>query len=147
MTCCRTRIRSLVAVFAILFPLGAVRADPPEVRDDAGFFSPAVVSLANTRILYLKRMFKVDFEVETYKEVPASYRAAVEADKAKGFDQWATETAGKEKLNGILVLVCKSPQHLEVSVTKLGPRKGVPRRRPRKTRQVADRQLRRQEIR
>ena len=122
MSCRRIRIRPLIAVLAIavcsLGVVGAVRAEPPEVRDDAGFFTPAVVSQANARILYLKRLFKKDLQIESFKEVPASRRAAIEADRQTGFREWAAGQAKSEKVDGILVLICKQPTYLDVYVTE-----------------------------
>ena len=120
MTGPRTRIRTLIAILAVAVALSAVgglRAEPPEVRDDGGFFTPAVVSQADTRVRYLKRFFRKDLQIETYKEVPANRKAAIEEDKSAGFKAWAAEQATAEKLDGILILICKNPQHLEIYVT------------------------------
>lgn len=99
-----------------LASMGFARAAPPEVKDEAGFFSPAAVSQANLRIQNIKQLYRKDLHIETFKGMPADLRDAVAQDKKKALTDWAVRQAAKNKVDGIYVLVCKEPPHLEVLV-------------------------------
>jgi hypothetical protein len=106
--------RSLTALAAWLAIVGFAQAAPPEVKDDAGFFSPAAVSQANLRISSIKQLYKKDLHVETFKEVPADLLESLNKDKKKTLTDWAVRQAAKNKVDGIYVHICKEPPHLEV---------------------------------
>ncbi len=107
---------SLLALAAWLAALEPAPAAPPEVKDDAGFFSSAAVSEANAGIRELKQSFKKDLHVETFQSVPANLAEQFKKDKNKAFLDWAQSQAAKNKIDGVYVLVCKEPAHFEVYV-------------------------------
>ena len=51
------RFRKTMATAILLFLIGSAVAAPPEVRDDAYFFSAKAVSDANDRILQIKQRY------------------------------------------------------------------------------------------
>src|SRR5436309_2021594 len=60
-----TMAASLLAVSSASAALTA------EIRDEAGFFSPEAIQKANAEIKEIKREFKRDLLIETFKSVPA----------------------------------------------------------------------------
>ncbi len=118
--------RSLAVLVVGLAVCGLVQAAPPEVKDDAGFFTPAAVSQANTNIQNIKRLYKKDLHLETFPEVPAELAEALAKDKKKTLTDWAASQAVKNKVSGIYVLICKDPPHLEVLVDNATIKKAFP---------------------
>ncbi len=117
MTCVLSRIRTVVALAAVCLVLaGRVSAAPPEVRDDASFFGPAAVSQANAGIQEIKRLYKKDLHVETFPTPPANLKDSFQKNQNKAFYDWAASQMAKSKIDGIYVLICKTPAHLEVVV-------------------------------
>lgn len=93
-----------------------VWAAPPEVRDEASFFSPAAVGQANASIQQMKRLYKKDLHVETFLSPPANLKDQFQKNQNKAFADWAASEAAKDKVDGVYILICKTPPHLEVLV-------------------------------
>src|SRR6266404_6041287 len=89
-----------VLLVAALALVGRVSALPPEVRDDASFFSPAAVSQANAGILEIKRLYKKDLHVETFPAPPANLKDSFQKNQSKAFADWAQSQATKNKVDG-----------------------------------------------
>lgn len=102
--------------------LGPVRAASiaPEVRDEAGFFSPDAVRRANEVIQDIERDFKKDLLIETFPTVPADraeeFKKLDSAGRKKFFSDWAIERARAAKVNGVYIMLVKNPGHLQVEV-------------------------------
>jgi hypothetical protein len=94
----------------------------PGVRDEAGYFKPQTVQKANDEIQDLQRDLHKDLLIETFKTVPADKVKAVKsmgrAAREDFFVHWAEERARAEGVDGVYVLMCKSPPFTQVS---LGP--------------------------
>jgi uncharacterized membrane protein YgcG len=119
--------RKMVLLAAVwLTLLGAVSAAPPEVRDAASFFSPAAVNQANAGIQEIKRLYKKDLHVETFPTPPANLKDQFQKNQAKAFVDWAKAQAGKSKIEGVYVLITKTPSHLEVLVDDATLKKAFP---------------------
>src|SRR6266566_1339303 len=89
----------------------------PEVKDDAGIFKKETIKQANEEIKQLKDLYKKDLLIETYKEIPADKKASYsEESKNRFFQQWALERAKSAGVNGVYVMICMSPPHLQVEV-------------------------------
>jgi uncharacterized membrane protein YgcG len=99
---------------------GPARAITPQVKDDASFFSPAAVKKADEVIREIKQRFNKDLVVETFKTVPAN-----KVDQVKEMDQqarnrffadWVAARARELDIDGVYVLICKQPSHIQVGV-------------------------------
>jgi hypothetical protein len=90
------------------------------VRDEAKFFSPEAVEKANAEIAELYKKNERDLLIETYPTVPADKAEKVKGmsaeERSKFFSDWAEERLKTENVNGVVVLVCKSPSHLQTKV-------------------------------
>src|SRR5205807_6029693 len=118
--------RSMTALVVWLVTVALAAAAPPEVKDDAGFFSAAAVSQANAGIRVIKQLYKKDVHVETFPAVPANLLEQLKKNKNKTFADWAQSQATKNKIDGIYVLVSKKPEHLEVVVDPATLKKALP---------------------
>jgi len=88
------------------------------IKDEGGFFSPAEIKKATDEIRDIARKSDRDLIIETYARVPADDVDRVKAmnreERAKYFHHWAAERIRHEAINGVLILICKQPSHLEV---------------------------------
>jgi uncharacterized membrane protein YgcG len=93
----------------------------PEIKDEAKFFSPDAVKKANAEIREIMRKYGKDLLIETFPTVPEDQRDKVKAmsreEKAKFFESWARQRAEAAVVNGIYILICKDPPHLQVEVS------------------------------
>jgi uncharacterized membrane protein YgcG len=96
---------------------GEARAEPFTIKDDGHFFSAEALKKANATIAAIKERYNKDLAIETYAEIPADLKADYDADKKEQFFRtWGHERAAKLNLNGIIVLICRDPRHLEIGV-------------------------------
>src|SRR5262245_9449337 len=83
----------------------------PEVKDEAGLFSPDAVKRANELIANISRKYKKDVVIETYKTVPAD---KVPEWKKLGdqtfFPRWAESRFSALRASGIGILICNEPK-------------------------------------
>jgi uncharacterized membrane protein YgcG len=116
-----------LTLIAVLFAGGLVvaRAAPPEesfVHDGAGLFSPAAVEKADAAIAAMRRSEGQGLVVETFPTVPPDRARAVRSMSRKAradfFRQWAADRAGALKVEGVYLLICRSPAWTQ---TTLGP--------------------------
>jgi hypothetical protein len=120
---CNTR-HALVSILLIgwLAVVAQAAVLEPGVRDEAGYFKPQTVQKANEEIKDLQRELHKDLVIETFKTVPADKVKAVKgmsrAAREDFFARWADERARAEGVDGVYVLLCKSPPFTQVS---LGP--------------------------
>jgi hypothetical protein len=117
----------VAAMAGLLFVVDSIFAIVPEVRDDAKLFSPAAVKKADAIVRDIYRQHDRDVLVETFATVPAG-----DVEKVKSLDtaqrdayflQWAKDRSRDRMVNGIYVLICKDPRHLEVGVIEKEPHK------------------------
>lgn len=102
---------------AVTFAAKTFRANV-EIKDEAGFFSADAVRKAIQEIVAIEQRCGRDFIVETFKEIPAGRKKDASTDKrAQLFADWARERTGERKVDGVYILVCKDPAHLETGVS------------------------------
>ena len=108
--------RFAVLSLAWLVFVGHVRA---QVKDDAGFFSPAAISQANEIARDIKLSYQKDFKVETIRALPpeklATFKTLSQAEKKKLFEGWADSRAKALDVQGIYVQVRKQPARRPVA--------------------------------
>lgn len=98
----------------------AARAAEPKVNDQAHFFKQETVDKVDGELKQLKADTNVEVVVETFDGIPDNLKDAYDAakddaDRKHEFYQSWMDSRGRElKLNGVYVLIVKSPSHLEV---------------------------------
>ena len=111
----------MLGILAVIF-LGtaASRAGSGGVVDNGAFFSEQAKSDAVKTIAEMERTLRKGVLIETFKEIPADVKAGVNAqDKSamsQMYDQWARKQAKQHGVNGVYVLLVKSPAHLQAEV-------------------------------
>jgi hypothetical protein len=107
---------TVAAVAAADVPAGA------PITDEAGLYSPGAVQKATQEIEGIERAEHKGLVIETYKGVPEERNKAFRdmARKARDefFLQWADSRARARQVDGVYVLVCKSPAYAQAV---LGP--------------------------
>ena len=121
----RTPYRALAALtvlagwLAAAAPVSAM-AVAPVIKDEGKFFSEGAVDNANNKIREIHHDFGKDLLIETFASVPADLAKDVDLQdkeaRSKFFEKWARERAREADANGISILICKSPAHIQVEV-------------------------------
>src|SRR5579884_3425175 len=123
----RLFLRSLLLPLLLAGWLCGAGTASAEVRDDGKFFKADTVAKVNKEIQDIHDRYKKDVVVETYKsykdiDVPETSKESVKLEtkeeRNKAFNEWALERARKLKVNGIYILICREPSHLQVEVGK-----------------------------
>jgi uncharacterized membrane protein YgcG len=90
------------------------------IKDEAGFFKADAVTAAQQKIKDIRRRFHKDVLIETFAEVPAERARGVDLNdkeaRAKLFADWVADRQKSAGVDGINVLICKTPMHLRVGV-------------------------------
>ena len=105
-------------VAAGLVSAGVARAVGPEVRDDAGLFSPAAVQQADAAIQKIQRELRKELLIETFPGVPENKKADYARNREEFFTGFVRERAQAARLDGIYVLMMKEapPHKLRIQV-------------------------------
>lgn len=90
-------------------------------HDGGRFFSEKSLTDANEAAKALYRKTGKDLVVETYSNIPNDKTDEVKAmkpdDRAKFFKDWARARAKAEDMNGVLLLVCRTPSSFHVHIS------------------------------
>lgn len=87
------------------------------VRDDAHFFSPEAINQADQIIQQINARHHRDLLIETVPSVPQDMAAQEQSmGKDAFFRQWTDQRASQQGVNGVYVLICKNPSHLQAAV-------------------------------
>lgn len=95
----------------------AAAAVAPTIKDEAKLFSEDARDKANQKLRQIYRDYHKDLLIETFPEVPKDLQKDL-ADKGKDkfFADWALHKAREADVNGVYVLICKHPGHVQVEV-------------------------------
>jgi uncharacterized membrane protein YgcG len=100
---------------------GRVWAVAPQIKDEGHFFSEAAIKKANQQIHDIARASGRDLLIETYASAPGEpvdkLKSMSSEDRKKFFHNWALERIQATAVNGVYVLVCKEPPHVQVEIT------------------------------
>jgi S1-C subfamily serine protease len=103
-------------------PAGAVAREPFTVRDEGKFFSDEAVQKANQAIALIAHRYGRDVLIETFASVPADDAEKVKAmdatERRKYFADWAQKRTQAVGINGVMILICRSPATLYVNVSQ-----------------------------
>ena len=108
---------SCLLLLSIIAP--AVLADGG-VKDDGKFFSTSAVDTANKELTRTYREFGKELVIETFATVPDDRGANLDSLKSdvkarnEFFRKWSVQRAEDRMVNGVYVLICRTPSHLEV---------------------------------
>jgi uncharacterized protein len=116
-----SRVRpTLLAAAVTLLAVAPAFALTPQVKDDAHFFSAGAVDKADQVIQEIKDRYHKDLLIETVKTAPDERADKVKhmdrSERERFFADWARERARREGINGVYVLICKDPGHVQVEV-------------------------------
>jgi uncharacterized protein len=119
---CRSALRVLALALGVaLAGAGRAGAVAPEIKDDGKFFSAEAIKKANDRIRELARKYGRDLLIETYPAVPAGQAEKVKGmsrdERTRFFQAWAQERAEAAVVNGVYMLVCREPGHIQVEIS------------------------------
>jgi len=106
-------------VLVLLVPLLADEkaAAASGVRDQAHYFTAPAISQAEEIIRQINHRHNKDVHVETLPDVPQNLRPELEVKgKQKFFEDWADQRALQQGVNGVYILICKDPSHLQAAV-------------------------------
>ena len=111
-------IPRLVLILGFAWCAAALPSARADVRDDAGLFKPETVKNADQIMEQIKKKHGKELVVETFQKPPAGSEVGPEgsAARSKFFKTWAIERAKDLRVNGIYVLISKSPGHVQVEV-------------------------------
>jgi hypothetical protein len=101
---------SLVTLVALLMPAHS-RAD---VHDNANIFSRQTVDDANHDMKRMDQHHGKTLVVETFAAIPDDQKADAQAKPDEFFKKWMAARAKDLKVNGVYVLICMDPKHIEV---------------------------------
>jgi hypothetical protein len=88
------------------------------IKDKAELFSETAIKKAVEEIRSIQKKTEREVVVETFPQVPASDRERVKEmnrdERERYFRSWAQERMRSQAINGVLVLICKEPRHLQI---------------------------------
>ncbi len=72
---------------------------------------------ANEKIKKIAQTYDKDLLIETFADIPADLKKDYKPENKKEFfEKWARDQAHENAVNGVYVLICKKPSHLQVEV-------------------------------
>jgi uncharacterized membrane protein YgcG len=113
---CWTPVLLAAVLAAWLVPAGPARAIfPPAIKDDGKFFKPETLEKGNKKIREIYEKYKKDVVIETIPSLTADQEAKMkEEGREKFFAKLALDRARALGVNGIYIILCKKPTHLQV---------------------------------
>jgi uncharacterized membrane protein YgcG len=112
--------RSLTFAILVAAWLGAGTPAPAAsfgVRDEAALFSADSRRQADEHIQTLHRRARQDLLIDTVPAVPDDKAGLLESNRTQFFAHWAQERADAAGVNGVYILICADPRHVQVHVT------------------------------
>src|SRR5262249_14072226 len=86
---------------------------------DGKFFSAEAGNKANQKIKKIAQDYNKDLLIETFAQIPADLQKDYKPEneqKRAFFEKWARDRAFENAVNGVDVLIWKSPGHLQIGV-------------------------------
>lgn len=114
-----------------------------EIKDEGSFFSVEAIRKIIPEIVGVEQRYGKELVVETVKEIPADAKKDYTPEKKqKFFYDWAQSRARQGKVNGVYVLICRDPAHLQVEVGNETQKKAFTRQDRDKLAQILLKQFR-----
>lgn len=106
-----------IAPIVLLVVACRTRAASEGVKDEAHFFSVDAVSEADQVIRQINTRHHRDLLIETIPSVPPDVHVPEQPqDRERFFEEWTNKRAAERGVNGVYVLICKNPSHLQAAV-------------------------------
>ncbi|MFO0808492.1 MAG: serine protease [Gemmataceae bacterium] len=103
-------------------PAEVARAEAKPIKDEGKFFSSEAIAKANEDVRQIAHRFGKELLIETYATVPERDVERVKAMSAKEredyFRDWARQRERAERIEGIVVLICREPTYLYFDITE-----------------------------
>ena len=107
----------LVALLVLGAAHASALAQSRGLSDDGGFFTVDATKTAETVIKRIQVVHQKDLRIETFAQIPKDLQPRFQQlGKAQFFEQWADDRARKQAVDGVYILLCKQPGHLQVWV-------------------------------
>lgn len=109
---------ALLALASMVFCApGNARAASDGVVDDAHIFSQDATSRADQIARQIEDLHKRQVLVQTFSAVPDDLQSKLQSDgKDRFFVEWNEQIAKDKHFDGVLILICMNPAHIEVTV-------------------------------
>ncbi len=88
------------------------------MHDNANIFSSKAVENANRDMKKMTETHNKDLVIETFAAIPDEQKDAYASNGSTFFKDWMASRAKELKVNGVYVLICMDPKHLEVGAGK-----------------------------
>jgi uncharacterized membrane protein YgcG len=113
----RIREHWLGGLLACAFLLIGATLARAQVHDNAGKFSKEAIEQADQTIEQIKVKHRHTLLVETFPNIPESLQNDFR-DKGKNrfFEDWAEERRKAEDVDGVVVLICMDPGHVQINI-------------------------------
>jgi hypothetical protein len=111
---------SLFALLAVWIPSQA----GADVRDNAQIFTQDAVDTANRDMKKMEHDHNKQLVVETFAAVPDDQKDALKQNPKTFFRDWLASRFKALNVNGVYVLICMDPKHLEVGADRLTMSRG-----------------------
>ncbi len=119
----------LAALALLLASASAWAVFPPDVKDDGKFFKADALKAANKKIREVFEKYKKDVVVEAYSTLPPAMRTALTEAKGDEEAAFAKMAAGRAKdlgVDGVYILICKTPRVLRIHTSAEAGKKAFP---------------------
>lgn len=124
LTAARPFVVSAMVTLMLLSRPGHAAEGDGSIADGGAFFSPEALSEANDIVNTIRTLHDRDVRVETYRDVPSHLKDDLARDGLEKFyDDWLNRRARQLGVQGVFVLVTRSPGRVQVGVDRSTQRK------------------------
>lgn len=108
-----------IVVISLLMLAGPTTAGIHQVWDQGHAFKPATIVEVDQILSEIHEKFHKDLMIETFASIPDDFKPKYQEDGAqKFFENWANSEGATLQLNGIILLICRDPRHVQVGIGK-----------------------------
>ena len=112
-------VKRKVAVVALSLMLvaGIVSAGIHQVWDQAHFFKAQTITQVDQILADIHEKYHKDLMIETFASIPDDFKQKFQQDgKEQFFKNWALSEGRSLELNGLIVLICGEPRHVQIEL-------------------------------
>jgi uncharacterized membrane protein YgcG len=108
--------KALLPVVVLLF-IGRALGGIHQVWDQAHLFKYETIQQADEILQEIHDKYHKDLMIETFASIPDDFKGKLDQQGPdKFFDGWAMAEGQELHLNGLLILVCGQPRHIQVAL-------------------------------
>jgi uncharacterized membrane protein YgcG len=102
---------------SLLFLAPMASAGIYQVWDEAHFFKPETLVQVDQILADIHEKFHKDLMIETFASIPDDFKAKFQQDgKEQFFRNWTTSEGATLRLNGLIILICGDPRHVQIEL-------------------------------